>query len=50
MTAKKGIQMHGERSISPIYKEYIQLDDIKAMRALILESLKKPQKRGHYKQ
>ena len=34
MTSKKGIKKHGDRAVEAMYKEYIQLEDMKVMGAL----------------
>ena len=41
VTAKKGVNIHSKRSISYIYKEYIQLEEIKVMGALDPDSITK---------
>ena len=39
MTAKKGINNHGERAVEATYKEYTQQEDMKLMGALKPDSL-----------
>ena len=39
MTAKKGIKKDGERELIAMYKEYTQLEDMKLMGELDLNSL-----------
>ena len=46
MTARKGIQKHGERAVADMYKEYTQVEDMKAMGALNPDSPKRLQKKG----
>ena len=46
MTAKKGIKKHGWRAVASMYKEYIQLEDMKLMKALKPDSLTRSQKKG----
>ena len=46
VTAKKGIKCHGEKSISSMYKYNTQIEYMKVMRELELDSIKKSQKRG----
>ena len=46
VTAKKGIKCHGEKSISAMYKYNTQIEYMKVMRELELDSIKKSQKRG----
>ena len=46
MTSKNVIKRHGERAVSAMYKEYIQLDYMKVMKSLDPYRLKISQKRG----
>ena len=46
MTAKKGIQKHGERAVEAMYKEYTQLEDMKVMGSLNNDSFTRSQKKG----
>ena len=50
MTTKRGIKMHVRQTIESMYKDYIQLDDMKVMGLLIPEITTKSQKGGHYGQ
>ena len=46
MTTKKGIEKHGERAVSAMYKEYTQLEDMKVMGEINSESLTRSHKKG----
>ena len=46
MTNNKGIRKHGERAVASMYKEYTQLEDMKAMEALNPDRLKISHKKG----
>ena len=46
MTAKKGIQKHGEGAVEAMYKEYTQLEEMKLMVELKPDSLTRSQNKG----
>ena len=46
MTEKKGINNHGEREVSTIYKEYTKLEDMKVMGPLDPDRLTISQNKG----
>ena len=45
MKSKKGIKNHGERVVADMYKEYIQLEDMKVMGEMDPGSLTQSQKK-----